>query len=580
VDSQRAVTILIVDDEKIIRTVLHEALDKPDRTVVCASTATEALEYVAGMDSLDLALVDKNLAGASGIELVRELKRLHPTAQFVVITAYASVDSAVEAVRLGLYDYITKPFDIGKVEAVVEHALNKLQRERNEAERRRSIDPLTNLPNRDAFVEEIERALQLTQSDPQHRFAVLVLDLNDFGRINDSLGHTVGDQLLVRWVERVSELVRSSDVLARLGADQFTILINGMGTAQEARSMADRIQAALARPFEVAGRQVRATVSVGIATSDSHYLHGEELLRDAGTALVQAKMTGKSSIRVFSREMHSRAVELLSLDQGMQRAIDQKDFAAYFQPIVSVETGHVVAIEALARWLHPKRGVVFPSDFIHRAAETGALADISWQVLCLACEAQRAWQDRLGDDLGVAMSVNVAPPLLMRSTFLEDIEHLLSHLQLSPTRLKVEVTEFVALDNTKASAEVIQSLRRLGVVVCLDDFGTGYASLSWLHQFPVDEIKIDKSFITDMTHDRRSHILVGAAINLAHSLGLPVVGEGVETQEQLDELRALHCEYAQGFLFAPALELDEAEEIVRRGYVEMSEPRPRLIGPG
>lgn len=566
-------TILVVDDEAVVRTVLNEVLTAEDRVILLAAGAEEALAHATSLDSLDLAIVDKNLENSNGVDLVRRLRELHAGAEYVLITAYPSVESAAEAVRLRLYDYVTKPFDITELDAVVAGALDRAAQRRADAEQRAhdleraeaaSRDQLTRLPSRDAFVEHVDAVLAAAKRDPTRAFAVLVFNLDGFGVIIDGLGHSAGDDLLVQWVERVSRLLRWRDLLARVGADELTLLMEDLEDPAEAVGMAERLKRAAALPFALGNRQVSLTVRVGIALSAERYERGEELLRDAGAAAAHAKRAGRGRHAIFVDEMHSRAVEQLTLDEGLRRAVEHGEFVAYYQPILSVESGRVVAFEALARWRHPERGLLLPAEFLDRAVEGGFLTEIAWQVICDSVDQQRRWLDRFGHETPLTMHVNVPPTVLLRRHFVEDIERLLQAAGLKPSCLKVEITEAVAMDATEVSAEVMQTLRKRGIAVCLDDFGTGYASLSWLHSFPVDELKIDKSFVAAMSGDRRSQILVGAAVNLAHSLGLAVVAEGVETQEQLDELTAMSCEYVQGFLFAKAMPAAHAEAYMRK----------------
>ncbi len=564
--------ILVVDDEPLIREVLARALESPDRRVLVAVDIADAQRQRQAAGRLDIALIDKNLANESGLELIRALKERDPDAAYILMTAYASLDSAVESVRLGLFDYVLKPFDLDVVEALVARAERAVTdartavAERAAAEHRfaqqSSHDPLTGFLNREAFVARLDESLAELHLAPARGFAVLVVDINDFGRINDTFGHTAGDALLVQWSARLRTHADEHTVVARLGGDQFTLLLDGAATVDQAMSAFERLQRTLAEPFSVGEQEVRTNVSAGICLAAADYQRGEELLRDAGTALVQAKLEGRRRVVVFAHEMRHRAVDRLTLDQGLRLAIERHEFVAHYQPIVSLESGRVVAFEALARWRHPERGLVAPAYFLERAAETGILAEISWQVANLALAQQRAWRRQFSGRAPVAMCINVAPPLLMRSSFVRDLEALLLRHDLAAADVKIEVTEVVALDNTPAPAAVVQALRRLGIVVCLDDFGTGYASLSWLHRFPVDELKIDRSFVSGMLVDRRSQVLVGAAVNLAHSLGLPVVAEGIETEAQLAELRAAACEYGQGFLFARPLAENEAGRLL------------------
>ncbi|MBI5510928.1 MAG: EAL domain-containing protein [Deltaproteobacteria bacterium] len=583
-------TILVVDDEEVLRTLLSRLLATPTRRVLCAASGAEALERADELTSIEVALVDKNLPDMSGLQVVRGLKARHQDVAAVIMTAFPTTESAVEAVRLGLFDYMSKPFEaLADVELVVDKAIARVHQTREDERRRRELeeqsrqavasaqaaaasdrehqaayDQLTGLLNRTSFVVRIADALVLAKASVEGRFAVLVLDLNDFGRVNDSLGHTAGDELLVKWSQRVAGLIRPGDVFARIGGDQFTLLLHQIRDATEAVEVAQRINGLSLERFTVAGRDVSVSLSVGICASDAAYERAEDVLRDAGTALVQAKIAGKGTHAVFVREMHSRAVEILTLDQGLKEALARREFIAHYQPIISVESGRIVAFEALARWRHPKRGLLAPDQFLGRAIQTGALAEISWQIADTACQEERQLLDRYGRNLGITMNVNVAPPLLMRRGFVADIERLLKQYRLEPGAIKIEVTEAVAIDNTAVSAETMQDLRRMGVAVCLDDFGTGYASLSWLHQFPVDEIKIDRTFVARLCSERKSHILVGAAVNLAHSLGLPVVAEGVETEDQLRDLRAMAVEYAQGYLFSPPMSAEHVEARLRR----------------
>ncbi len=564
--------ILVVDDEPVVRELLAHALKAPDRQIFLAEDAETALAQAARIATLDMALVDKNLPGPSGLKLVRLLREKHPQAAYVIMTAYASVDSAVEALRLGLYDYITKPFDLALIESVVSGALSKVRLAResqtsgNGGDERGAGAPdvLTGLPTRATFVRQLDEALARFRADPRQGFAVLVADLDDFGRINDSLGHTAGDELLVGWVRRIAQAVRDDDMVARLGADQFTILLAGVDDEQKAVAMALRLQATTDEPLLLRDTPVALSASIGVNMGAAAYTSGEEVLRDAGVALARAKAQGKGAHAVFVSEMRDETLERIALDDDLRRGISHDEFTTVYQPILSVESSRVVAFEALARWRHPAHGVLMPDRFLSRAGQTGVLVEISWRIIRQACAQLALWLKRGGAQAQLMMSLNVPPSLLLRADFVEDFHTLITRLNLPPARLKVEVTEIVAMASGVKSAEAMQALRRLGVVVCLDDFGTGFASLRWLHDFPVDEIKIDKSFVADMTTNRRSHILVGAAVGLAHSLGLPVVAEGVETVAQLEELRQMRCEYVQGYLFSRPVSSEHAEELLRR----------------
>lgn len=566
--------ILIADDDPSIRALLTEALESPGRTLVVTDGGRAALAAAATLSALDVVVVDKNMPDMDGLELVHRLRKGHEHTEYLMLTGYPSLDSAAEAVRLGLCDYLCKPSDISTIEAAVVRAEARALHSREAVTRQRAIeerlaslathDSLTGLPNRGWIEQRIEAAVRALPDTVDEGLAVLALDLDGFDRVIDTAGHKAGDEVLIEWARRVGRLLNHNESLARLAGDQFAILAPALSNAAGVALLVARVQTALVEPVQAAGTSFRLTASVGSVLAGPRYQRGQEVLRDACTALMRAKRRGTGASLLFATGMRTDAVDTFALDQELHHALHHGELISYFQPILSLESGLVVALESLARWQHPSRGILAPAAFLERAAATGLLAELSWQVLDRACVQLKAWNERFGASFHVGLSVNISPPLLMRHGFVEEIERLIDRVGLQPEQLKLEITETVALDNTAASAEVIQALRRLGLIVCLDDFGTGYASLSWLHQFPVDELKIDRSFVEHIVDDRRSQILVGAAVNLAHSLGLPVVAEGVENRAQLEELRALSCEYAQGYLFSPPLSAVDTEALLGR----------------
>jgi diguanylate cyclase (GGDEF)-like protein len=410
-------------------------------------------------------------------------------------------------------------------------------------------DSLTGLPNRAMFTELLKAEIESSKRRDSHMFAVLFLDLDRFKNINDSLGHTHGDLLLVAFAERLERALRPVDTLARFGGDEFAILLSGMSDATDAVRVAQRIQEELSQPFVLDKNSAFATASIGIALSSSGYDRPEDILRDADTAMYRAKENGKARYEVFDHAMHARAVSRLQLESDLRQAVEQKEFCVYYQPIVSLATGRLAGFEALVRWNHPRRGLVSPVDFIPVAEETGLIVPIGEWVLQEACEHIRACQLAFPAHRSLSLSVNLSARQVAQSDLLERIKEALETSRLSPHCLKLEITESVVMENAEAAALMFKQLRALGVQLSIDDFGTGYSSLSYLHRFPLNYLKIDRSFVTRLTTDN-DNAIVRTISTLARNLGMEVIAEGIETEEQYQQLKMLGCEYGQGFLFS------------------------------
>jgi diguanylate cyclase (GGDEF)-like protein len=416
-------------------------------------------------------------------------------------------------------------------------------------------DPLTGLPNRAMFTELLRAEIETAKRNKNHLFAVLFLDLDRFKNVNDSLGHTHGDLLLVAFAERLEKILRPVDTLARFGGDEFAILISGISDATSAIKVAERIQSELSQPFELDRNSTFATASIGIALSSSGYDRSEDILRDADIAMYRAKENGKARYEMFDQDMHTRAVSRLQLESDLRQAVEQKEFCVYYQPIIALETGRLSGFEALVRWNHPRRGVVSPLDFIPVAEETGLIVSIGQWVLEEACRKVREWQLCSPPHRALSLSVNLSARQVAQPDLLDRIKAALEKSRLDPHHLKLEITESVVMDNAEAAALMFKQLRALGVQLSIDDFGTGYSSLSYLHRFPLNYLKIDRSFVMRMTTDN-DNAIVKTISTLAQNLGMQVIAEGIETAEQYEQLKSLGCEYGQGFLFSPPLDTD------------------------
>ncbi|HYP28590.1 MAG TPA: EAL domain-containing protein [Blastocatellia bacterium] len=423
-------------------------------------------------------------------------------------------------------------------------------------------DALTGLPNRAYFMDQLQISLEEVKNSKDHLFAVLFLDLDRFKLINDSIGHMIGDQLLIGIAHRLRKCLRPGDKVARLGGDEFTILLDGIRDASEAIEVADRIQKQVSHPFNLGGYETFTTASIGIALSNIGYERPEDLLRDADTAMYQAKSLGKARYVIFDQGMHAHAMNLLQLETDLRRAIDRKEFFIHYQPIVSLETGKLSGFEALVRWQHPERGLIPPENFIAVAEETGFIVPIGQWVLREACRQMRTWQDRISPDLSLSMSVNLSGKQFAHTNLIDQIVNILEVTGLDPRRLKLEITESVVMENIEVATRMLEQLRALGVELSIDDFGTGYSSLSYLHRLPIDTLKIDRSFVSRISENNENREIVRTILMLAQNLGMGVVAEGVETREQLESLQELKCDRGQGYLFSRPVNALDAERLI------------------
>ena len=436
------------------------------------------------------------------------------------------------------------------------------ERERAEEQLVRNAfsDALTGLANRALLRDRLDRALKRQIRHPDYLFAVLFLDLDRFKLVNDSLGHTIGDELLRAVARRLEKCLRSQDTVARLGGDEFTMFLEDIRDETDATRVAERVYKDLRAPFQVAGHEVFTTSSIGIALSSTGYTQPEDLLRDADTAMYRAKSLGKACYSMFDTAMHERAVALLQLDHDLRRALERKEFRIHYQPIVRLENAEVTGLEALLRWEHPARGFVSPAEFIPLAEETRLIIPIGRWALEETCRQVRAWQLQFGADIPV--NVNLSGKQLSQPDLVCQITQILEQFFLDGRSLKLEITESVIMENIESVITMLQQLKALGIQSSMDDFGTGYSSLSYLHRLPIDVLKIDRSFVSGTRTGVENPEVVRTIITLARDLGIDAVAEGVGTAEQLAQLRELGCKYGQGYLFSKPLDSEAAGKFI------------------
>lgn len=614
--------ILIVDDKIDNLNLLTTMLSEEQYEVRRAVSGKIALQAVQGFQP-DLILLDITMPDMNGYEVCKQLKADPSTKHIAVIfiSALNDVFDKVTAFSSGGVDYITKPFEISEVLARVANQLNltsaraeviQLNQEleqrvekrtrqlksvnaslEEEVRQRQSAqeelrhkafhDDLTDLPNRAYLLTEIEAALELSKTQPDYQFAVLFLDCDRFKLVNDSLGHAMGDQLLIAIAQRLEKILPPDGQLFRPGGDEFMVLLRQIAKPQQVEALAEQLLEQLSQPFYLSGHELYLTVSIGIALGHQRYDKPEDILRDVDTALYQAKAQGKAHSQTFHPKMHQRALRRLQLEHQMRRAIREQEFALVYQPIMDIQGDNesVAGFEALIRWHHPKHGWVSPDDFIPIAEETGLIIPIGQWVLEEACRQAREWEIRSQDpafplhQIPWKMSINLSVKQFSSNQLIPALDEILASTGLQGDRLKLEITETALMENADSARTVLAELKQRHIELAIDDFGTGYSSLSYLHRFPVDTLKIDRCFMTPPVktaaeqltsptegftpndHDLR---IIKAAVNLARDFEMDTVAEGVETKEVLAQLKQMGCTYGQGYYFSKPLSSTEMDQ--------------------
>jgi diguanylate cyclase (GGDEF)-like protein len=585
--------ILIIDDMADNLRVLSSLLTREGYNVRKALNWQMALSACQTVLP-DLILLDIMMPEVDGYEVCQRFKAWDLTADIpiIFISALDDVFDKVKAFKIGGIDYITKPFEFEEVLVRVQNQLalrtarleiltlnaeleqrvkqrtweleKALQKLQGEITSRRQLqsqlldialhDSLTNLPNRVLFIRRLAKALHCAKQESTYQFAVLFLDCDRFKVINDSLGHLVGDELLVAIARRLQNCLTPVDTLARLGGDEFGILLENIPDINSAIKIAENILQQLSLTFKLSRYDVFMNASIGINWGNQDYEKPEYLLRDADTAMYRAKSLGRARYHVFDPAMYQEAIQLLELENDLRRAVERQEFLVYYQPIISLATGRISGFEALVRWQHPIRGLISPIEFIPVAEETGLINPINIWVLQSACRQLSIWQHHPATSENLTISVNLSARLFYQANLTAQIDQILNDTQVNPACLELEITESVIMENTHVVKTIFQELKARKIKLIMDDFGTGYSSLSYLHSFPLNALKIDKSFVKRMQDNQENMGLVPAMISIAESMGMAVIAEGVETKEQLKQLRSLKCDFAQGYLFSKPLE--------------------------
>jgi diguanylate cyclase (GGDEF)-like protein len=597
-----AADILIVDDTPENLRLLSVMLSKQSDCIVRKALSGQAALVAAQTVIPDLILLDIMMPDMDGYQVCQHLKSVPATADIPIIflSALNETFDKVKAFQLGAVDYITKPFQFEEVLTRVQTQLMLGQRsrdirqlnaelEKRVEERTRQLedlnrellqeiierkrvqsqllemafyDALTGLPNRSLFIDRLDKEIKHTSCNSSYLFAVLFLDCDRFKVINDSLGHLVGDELLIAIAQRLQHCVKQTDTIARLGGDEFAILMPNVPNLDSAVQLAQMLLDMFASPFEIEQWQVFTGASVGIVLGHAGYTKSEHVLRDADTAMYRAKALGKAQYQVFDTAMHEAVLRLLQLETDMRRALEAQEFVLHYQPIVSLTTGHITGLEALLRWQHPQQGFISPIEFIPIAEETGLILSIGEWVIRTACQQLRNWQQQGLVDQRFSVSINLSARQFVQTNLIQQIDQILFETQISPFHLKLEITESSIMNNTKLATSILKQLKKRRIHLSIDDFGTGYSSLSYLQAFPADSLKIDRSFIQRLNKSSINSGLIPAIISIARAMQMSVVAEGIETLEQLTLLRRLNCELGQGYLFSVPLSIAEINELL------------------
>ena len=560
--------VLIIDDEEQIR---HLLIDVLGNAYECsdAGSAEEALAALSE-HTFDLVISDIDMGAMSGLELVPHVHSLSPDTVVVMISGNQDIGFAIEALRVGAFDYITKPIDLRHVEASVERALNHcnlLKEKRRYKEQLETLlqqrtaqvdwlayyDTVTQLPNRALFEDRLTQAVSVAKAAHQS-LGVLFISLDQFKKVNDSLGHGPGDILLREFAERLKSCITKSDTVARFGSDEFALLRTQIDGTKDVIETIASLSQVLKFSFDLPGHELFATASVGVSLFPLDGDDCQTLLKNAGAALYKAKRSGGANYQFYTADMHELATRRLELESNLRRAIQNEEFLIHYQPRVSVDSLAITGVEALVRWQHPQLGLVLPSEFIPLAEDTGLIVPIGEWVLRTACLQGRRWRDQ--GFAPVQIAVNISARQFHDQDLSQTVIRILEETGLSPRYLELELTESSIMQDAEFAAQMLSRLKSMGINISIDDFGTGFSSLASLKRLPIDALKIDRSFVMEATSDPDDAQLVMAIITLAHNLRLKVIAEGVETEDQLRFLQLLRCDEIQGYFFSKPLPAD------------------------
>jgi diguanylate cyclase (GGDEF)-like protein len=572
-------SILVVDDEPdnfdVIETLLSTSeyfeQENQDYHLHYAASGKDAIAYLEAFQP-DLILLDVMMPDMDGIEVCRRIKAMPKwsAVPIIVVTALTTKKDLAQCLFAGADDFISKPVNRLELTARVRSMIRihqqyqqlaifntqleaMVQKRTAQLQNMLLEDALTKLPSRAFLIQELKENLKAGESS----LALVYIDCDQFKLVNGSFGHAVGNQLLIAIAQRLQQHLSPNDLLARMGGDEFCFLLHQIYQESSIEPFLQKILQSFTKPFVVANCEIFITVCMGIALGVNSDRKADELLQDADTAMYQAKLRGKDSHQIFDRQMHLTMFNRLILENDLQRALEQQEFILYYQPIIELQNQKLVGFEALVRWRNAERGMVSPAEFIPSMETTGLIVPVGMLIFKQACEQLYIWQQQGWTEL--TMSVNLSVRQFSCATLLADIDRILAETKVNPTNIKLEITESAIMDSAETAIAITKELRSRHIQISIDDFGTGYSSLGYLHRFPVDNLKIDRSFVSQIQTENRNYHVVDTIIALSNQLGLAVIAEGIETKAQLEWLQNVGCKYGQGYLFnkpLPALEVE------------------------
>lgn len=566
------IQVLVIDDDPSDRFLFSTMLSaQPDEFVVtCASGLKDPL-FTKAPEKFDVVLLDLMLGPTAGLETLRAFVEITTKVPLIVLSGVAGEDVALEAVEAGAQDYLAKDSaDFALTSRSIKYAIQRHEL-KQQLKFQAESDPVTGLANRAGFAEALESAMERTVNEKGRQFAIAFIDIDDFKMVNDIHGHATGDRLLVQFASRLERCVRKSDVIGRFGGDEFVVILDDVNSNEDVGKFVNRFEGELAQPFVIDGRNYDVSASMGLVIHEPKYQTSDEMLRDADIAMYRAKDDGKSGHRWFRPEMRDNAVAKFGIGTQLKNAIGNNEFEVFYQPMVNLQTGQLIRFEALARWIHPVRGLISPLQFIPLAETSGMIIPIGKWVLETACRQTQEWREQFGVDLGV--SINVSPIQLSNHHFCADVFSAVDSTGIPIDRLDLEVTETSIMKNPTSALAMLRELSSSGIRIGIDDFGTGFASLSQLNEFEYDTLKIDRSFIQAMLSE--GDAFVRAIVSVAESLNLEIVAEGIEHENQADHLKLLNCHTGQGFLFGKPMPVSNVKRLLQSG-VYTAEPIAEL----
>jgi len=557
------IRVLLVEDNPADARLIIEYFKELRETPFLVSEAdcfAVALEHIADRH-FDVILLDLSLPDSHGLETLHSMHAHAPNMPLIVLTGLDDDELALTAMRYGAQDFLIKgKFDIHLLNRTIRYTIER-RRAQAEIKKLAYFDMLTGLPNRVLFADRLKQAIVMAERDNRD-VALLFLDLDHFKNVNDSIGHAYGDRLLKISADRIQHCLRSSDTVARIGGDEFVVILPMISGAEYVSKVAGKILDTLKKPVQLEEYELYTSASIGISVYPNDGASIDDLLKNADIAMYQAKEGGRNNFQFFSRDMNAQALSRQMIESSLRQAISREEFYLVYQPQFDIGSRTIVGLEALLRWRHPQKGSIYPLQFISIAEETGMIIPIGEWVLRTACHQAKAWQDAGHPYL--RMAVNISARQFKQDNFVALVQTILEESGLPPERLELELTESTIMERADRNIQALRELKNLGVTLAIDDFGTGYSSLSYLKHFPIDRLKIDRSFVRDINTDGDDAAIAEAIIVMAHSLKLEVVAEGVELEEQLDFLNNCKCDMFQGYLLSHPLSVVDTNSLLSR----------------